>query len=64
MVRKEPWFQRVAAYYYRTDCRANSHHLDRQKVVKKLEGKDKASLDIPFMIQSHAENIKKIVGAL
>ena len=32
--------------------------------VEKLEGKGGASFDIPFMIQSHAESMKKILGAL
>ena len=31
---------------------------------EKLECKGEASFDTPFMIQSHAESIKKIVGAL
>ena len=30
---------------------------------EKLEGKGEASFDTPFMIQSHVESIKKIVGA-
>ena len=32
--------------------------------MKKLEGKGEARFDTPFMIQSHAESMKKIVGAL
>jgi hypothetical protein len=32
--------------------------------MKKLEGKDDASFDRPFIVQSHAESMKKIVGAL
>jgi hypothetical protein len=32
--------------------------------MKKLEGKGEASFDTPFMIQSHAESMKEIVGAL
>ena len=31
---------------------------------EKLEGKGEASIDIRFMIQSHAESMKKIMGAL
>ena len=31
---------------------------------EKLEHKDKAIFDIPFMIQSHAESMKKIQGAI
>ena len=31
---------------------------------EKLEGKDEASFDTPFMIQSHAGSMKKIMGAL
>ena len=31
---------------------------------EKMEGKGEASFDTPFMIQSHAESMKKIVGAL
>ena len=30
---------------------------------EKFEGKGEASFDIPFIIQSHAESMKKIVGA-
>ena len=30
---------------------------------EKLEGKDKASFDTPFMIQSHAESMKVIRGS-
>jgi hypothetical protein len=30
----------------------------------KLKGKGEASFDTPFMIQSHAESMKEIVGAL
>ena len=40
------------------------HHLDRQKKWKKLEHEGEANFDIPFMIQSHAESMKKILGAL
>jgi hypothetical protein len=40
----------------------NTHHLDRQKKVKKCEHIGKAIFDIPFMIQSHAESVKKILG--
>ena len=29
-----------------------------------MEGKDEAKFDIPFMIQSHVESMKKIMGAL
>ena len=29
-----------------------------------MEGKGEASFDIPFLIQSHAESMKKIMGAL
>ena len=29
-----------------------------------MEGKGEASFDTPFMIQNHAENVKKIMGAL
>ena len=38
--------------------------LNRTKKHKKLEGRGEASFDIPFMIQSHAESLKKIVAAL
>ena len=31
---------------------------------EKLEGKDEASFDTPFMIPIHAESMKKNVGAL
>ena len=31
---------------------------------EKLEGKDEASFDTPFMIQGHAESMKIIVRAL
>jgi hypothetical protein len=33
-------------------------------MYEKLEGKVEASFDIPFINQSHAESMKKIVGAL
>jgi hypothetical protein len=36
---------------------------DRNK-DEKLEGKGEARFDIPFIIQCHAEIMKKIVGAL
>jgi hypothetical protein len=31
---------------------------------EKFEGKGETIFDTPFMIQSHAENMKKIVGVL
>ena len=31
---------------------------------EKLEGKGEAIFDAPFIIQSHVENMKKILGAL
>ena len=38
-------------------------HTTRNK-HEKLEGKGEASFDNPFMMQSHAESMKKIVEAL
>jgi hypothetical protein len=32
--------------------------------IEKLDGKGEASFDNPFIIQSHAESMKKIVGGL
>ena len=40
-----------------------THHLDRQKKIKKLEHIGKVIFDIPFMIRSHAESMKKNPGS-
>ena len=40
----------------------NRYMVPHCAVHEKLEGKGEASFDIPLMIQSHAESMKKIVG--
>ena len=46
-------------------CRWRSDRLDETVSFKeKLEGKGEASFDTLFVIQSHAESMEKIVGAL
>ena len=40
-------------------CLSSPHHLDHQKKMKKMEHIGKDIFDIPFMIESHAENNKK-----
>ena len=42
----------------------SSHHLGDQNKKEKLESKGEAIFDTPFIIQNHAENMKKILGAL
>ena len=40
----------------------HTNYIVRKK-HKKLEGKGEVSLDTPFLIQSNAESMKKIMGA-
>ena len=42
----------------------NTHHLVFRNKHEKLERKGEASFDTPFMMQSRAESMKKILGAL
>ena len=42
----------------------SSHHIDLRNKWEKCEHIGEAIFDIPFMIQSHAESMKKILGAL
>jgi hypothetical protein len=46
----------------RGEC-AHTTYMVRNK-QEKLEGKFKTNFDIPFMIQSLVENMKKIMGVL
>ena len=41
-----------------------SHYIDRPNKWEKCEHIDEAIFDIPYMIQSHAESLNKILGAL
>jgi hypothetical protein len=41
-----------------------TRHTTVRNKHEKLEGKGEASFDTPFMIQSHTESMKKIVGVL
>ena len=41
-----------------------THHLDCQKLARKIGGQYEAIFDTPFIIQSHAVSVKKIVGAV
>ena len=40
------------------------HYLDCQKYMKKIGAHRQSHFDIPFLIQSHAERMKKILEAL
>ena len=51
---------------YKFSCFDKTYHTTQtvRNKHEKLEGKDEASFDTPYMMKSHAESMKEIAGAL